>query len=134
MAAAPRKPYRRCTKTDPQFGPICRCGQPKAKQAFTCQACHNLVRGYGTVPLAEQNRRWRHTYLGIVGAVGDEDAGLIHRADALAEARAAADGELAALIAEQARDDRAVRVGSRWMVSLDSTDRFGRPLAEVIAA
>jgi hypothetical protein len=48
-----RKPYRSVSKSDPEFGPVCGCGRRKSKQAFTCQACHNVIRGYGTVPLRE---------------------------------------------------------------------------------
>lgn len=126
---------RPCCKADPEFGPTCTCGGAKAKQAWTCQACHGRLRGYQTVPLPEQNRRWRLRYIGQFAPVGDEDAALIERAGALAAARAAVEGELAALVAEQAQDERCSHLArDRWMVPLDSLDRYGRPLYEIIAA
>jgi hypothetical protein len=127
MTARPRR-------GDPDFGPQCRCGGPKAKQARTCQRCHGLLRGYGTVPLREQNRRWRRTYMGGVTVVGDGDAAAVARAAALEQARTLADGELAVLVAEQLRDQRLGHIArDRWMVHLDDVDRYGRPLHEVLA-
>lgn len=127
--------YRAACKHDPEFGPTCACGSRKSKQAFTCQSCHNVIRGYGTVPLREQWRKARERHLGIIRAVGDEDAGLIDRASTLAAARANAEGELAALVADQERDDRLGHLArDRWMVSLDSNDQYGRPLYETVAA
>lgn len=134
VGAAP-SPARRARKGDPAFGPLCGCGGPKAKQALQCQPCSETRRGFRSVPLREQNRRWRQRWLGIVGSVGDPDRGLIYLSAQLEQARAAATGELADLIAEQHRDETTGhRAGSRWVVSLDSTDRLGRPLYELVAA
>jgi hypothetical protein len=122
---------------DPQFGPVCECGAAKSKQAWTCQPCHGKVRGYGLVPRDEQLRIAGRKYRGgQTVTVGDEDAALVARADRLEAARKATyDGELAALVAEQARDERfATWARDRWMVSLDATDQYGRPLYERIAA
>lgn len=108
-------------KGDAAFGPVCRCGAVKAKQAWTCQRCHGRIRGY---------RRVR-------GLVGDESAALIVRDRALREARENATGELAGLVAEQATDERLghmARQRAGWVVSLDGADRNGRPLHEVLAA
>ena len=124
--------YRSVRKGHPAFGTVCACGGHKAKQAFTCQACHSRVRGYGTVPTAEQNRRARMRYFGQIDSVGDEDEGKIFLADQLERARAAVTGELAQIVAEQAEDDRIGHLArGRWMVSLDGVDQFGRPLYEV---
>lgn len=120
---------------DPEFGPTCRCGGAKAKQAWTCQPCHGKARGYGLVPRDEQLRRHGRKYRGATVVVGDEDAALIERDRALREARASVDGELAELVAAQKRDERfATFARDRWMVSLDDTDQYGRPLYERIAA
>jgi hypothetical protein len=124
----------RPSKSDAAFGPVCDCGRPKAKQAWTCQPCHSRLRGYGTVPLVEQNRLWRRSYLGGVRTVGDEDQALIERDRALTEARNTAAGELAAVVADQQLDERIGHLArDRWMVPLDSTDRYGRPLHELFA-
>lgn len=126
----------RARRSDMAFGPVCACGGTKAKQAWTCQPCHGRLRGYGLVPRDEQNRRAGRKYRGYTVVVGDEDAALVARADRLSAARAELyDRELAALVAEQARDERfATFAQDRWMVSLDDVDLYGRPLYEVIAA
>ena len=120
---------------DPAFGPVCECGNAKAKQARTCQPCHSRIRGYKRETKREIDRRARLRYMGQVATVGDEDAALIARAHALHQARATVHGELAALVVEQERDERFTAFArDRWMLSLDDTDQYGRPLYEVIAA
>lgn len=128
------KPVRRARKGDPEFGPVCRCGRPKAKQALNCQPCSERRRGFGTVPLREQRINWWRRYMGIAPAVGNEDHGLIFLAAELEQARAQASGDLRLIVDEQAADDVRRQVGSRWLVSLDATDRYGRPLYELVAA
>lgn len=127
---------KRPCKGDPQFGPVCECGAPKAKQARTCQPCHGRIRGYKLSSKRQIDRRARLRYMGQVESVGCEDAALIARDRELQQARGlAAAGELAALVAEQIRDERFATVArDRWMLSLDDVDRYGRPLYEVIAA
>lgn len=127
---------RPACKRDPEFGPVCTCGGAKAKQAWTCQRCHGRLRGYGLVPRDEQMRRAGRKYRGgYTVVVGDEDAALIARADALTAARSSVGGELAALVAEQTQDDRfGTYSRDRWVLSLDDTDQYGRPLYELIAA
>ena len=120
---------------DPAFGPVCECGSPKAKQARTCQPCHSRIRGYKTSTKQQIDRRARLRYMGQMATVGDEDAALIARAYALDAARATVHGELAALVADQERDERLSHLArDRWMLSLDDTDQYGRSLYEVIAA
>ena len=127
---------RRCTKADSEFGPVCACGSQKAKQAFTCQPCHSRIRGYRLVPRDEQLRIAGRKYRGYTVTVGCEDKALVSRAERLETARAASyDHDLAALVKEQARDERfATFARDRWMLSLDDVDQYGRPLYEVIAA
>lgn len=127
---------RRCTMADPEFGPVCSCGSAKAKQAFTCQSCHGRLRGYGLVPRDEQSRIAGRKYRGYTVTVGCEDKSLIVRSERLAAARADSyDDALAALVEEQARDERLSTLArDRWMLSLDDVDRYGRPYYEVIAA
>ena len=127
--------HNRPKKGDPQFGPVCECGRPKAKQAWTCQPCHSRIRGYKQFSKSQIDRRARLRYMGQVEPVGCEDAALIARDRELREARTRVDGELAVLVAEQQLDERFATVArDRWMVSLDDVDRYGRPLYEVIAA
>jgi uncharacterized protein YfaS (alpha-2-macroglobulin family) len=65
-----------------------------------------------------------------------DDAALISRAAALAEARATARGELAGLVADQERDERyGTRIPRRpWLLSLQAPTRYGTPLGELIPA
>jgi hypothetical protein len=101
---------------DPTFGPTCACGGPKAKQARTCQPCHGVIRGYGSSPRSM--------------SVGDEMSATVARTVALAAARASAEGELAKLCDEQARDEAfSTWQDRRWIVSLDAGFLY-----EVIAA
>jgi len=101
---------------DPLFGPVCACGGRKAKQARTCQPCHNVVRGYGRGEAIRQllaqptpNERQVTAELGV------------------------ASGELADLIREQQRDDGYYRTDPHT-ISLYAPDRSGRSLIDVIAA
>lgn len=107
-------------KGDPQFGPICQCGQPKAKQARTCQSCHGVIRGYGRQARVDR-------LAGVPAAPWD-------RENALRAAALTVDGELADLVAEQMRDDRVRSIGHRGCLSLDAPLVDGLTLYEVIAA
>jgi len=89
----------------------------KAKQARTCQPCHNVVRGYGRGEAIRQllaqptpNERQVTAELGV------------------------ASGELADLIRDQQRDDRARFVWDPHTVPLEAPNRAGRSLIDVIAA
>lgn len=108
-------------KGDPEFGPVCACGGPKAKQARTCQRCHNVIRGYGrqapgrTACRRSPARPW-------------------DRERALEAARSVSAGELAALIAAQLRDDRVTSIGHRGCLSLDAPFADRLTLYELVAA
>lgn len=62
-----------------------------------------------------------------------EDVALGRHAALLASAKASATGELAALVAEQERDERS-SIGSSRLVRLDALDRYGRSLYETLEA
>jgi hypothetical protein len=103
---------------DPEFGRTCACGRTKSKQAWKCQDC--------------RTRDKRTTRAASVGAsLSDTE-----RRRQLDETRAQLTGELAALAAEQARDDRPYTRSSHWHLSLDApTGRRGTTsMHEIIAA
>ena len=99
---------------DPAYGPLCACGNGKAKQARTCQPCHSRLRGYGRS--------------GKIQALLSQP-GVQRKIEVAAFA-----GELAGLVAEQAADDRRRFVWDPQTVSLDAPNRAGRRLIDVLAA
>lgn len=120
---------------DPEFGTVCSCGRQKSRQAWTCQTCHGRARGYRCVPLPAQRAAWNLSRYGITAGASIGASSTLQRRDDLERARAAAIGELAALAAEQERDERyGNRAGAPWIVSLDAADCYGRPRHETLAA
>lgn len=103
---------RHCRMGDPEFGPLCACGGPKAKQAWTCQRCHGRLRGYG-----------RSAALQALLTQGGPLRSTVE-----------ASGELAELIAQQQRDDRRRFVWDPHTIPLEAPNRAGRTLIEVLPA